>query len=156
MSGPFEFQLQAFKTKAVVNADAATRKILVAFSGRLIDRSPYGMPETWKRPAPAGYRPGQFRANWQMTVGTPATGTVLAVDKGGDITKARITAAVNNAAPGGVYYLTNNLPYGWALEHGWSNQAPFGMVGITVLEFNIIAAQAAAEVRAGATSIAAE
>jgi hypothetical protein len=46
-----------------------------------------------------------------------------------------------------VHFLTNNLPYALRLEYGWSkNQAPAGMVGLAVAEFQSIVRDAAAEV----------
>jgi len=38
-----------------------------------------------------------------------------------------------------VIYLTNNLPYAQRLEEGYSQQAPAGMVALTIQEFQAIA-----------------
>jgi len=40
---------------------------------------------------------------------------------------------------GDIVYLANNLPYAQRLEDGWSQQAPEGMVKLTVQRFQQIA-----------------
>lgn len=75
---------------------------------------------------------GRARNSWVATLGAPYRGQVRTTDKTGGraIARAQKTA---EAAPGGVFYLTNNLPYIRRLEYdGWSKQAPRGMVRIAV------------------------
>lgn len=100
-------------------AQAATAELFT----RVVDRSPV--------------RTGEFVANWQCAADSPPQGTVEATDpeKGA----AREEAAKALTMPvGGKVYFVNNLPYGPALEHGWSDQAPTGMVGISVQEWDAI------------------
>nr|BDD43784.1 hypothetical protein 4 [Spirochaetaceae bacterium] len=79
---------------------------------------------------------GRARGNWQANVGSPAVGVVEATDTGGgstimDIAKEVESWDVENVA----IYLVNNLPYIVPLEDGWSDQAPAGMVKISLAEF---------------------
>lgn len=59
---------------------------------------------------------GRFKGNWLMTPNVPK-------------------------APGSVL-ISNNLPYAQRLEDGWSDQAPIGMVKVTVAEFQSIVKKA--------------
>lgn len=89
---------------------------------------------------------GRFRHNWNTNLETP---DLNSVDHGPDkenypntaLSQAQATLA--NAEGDEVIYFTNNLPYAYALEHGWSGQAPNGMVRVNVARFKkLIAAEA--------------
>ena len=108
------------KTKG--NLDLVVRKVTLDVMRSLVMKSPVDT--------------GRFRGNWQFGVNTMPTGYSDDKSKSGS---APIRAAVD-AMPattyGNKYYLINNLPYAQALENGHSKgQAPLGMVGITVIEF---------------------
>lgn len=136
--------------KAEGNLHGAVRQTVINFTTKLIDRTPYGQPDTWKRPAPPGYRAGAMKANWQLGVDSIPNGTLMMVDPTGAVTKDRIAAQIPKQAGGHIFTLANNLPYAWRLEaDGWSHQAPFGFAAITVAEFNMLLAQSAAEAKAG-------
>ena len=61
-------------------------------------------------------------------------------------TQHLVTTAIDALEMGGVWYLTNGLPYASALEDGHSRlKAPLGVVGINVLLFPDMVAQAALE-----------
>lgn len=75
---------------------------------------------------------GHSRANWQVTLDTPATGVVEGVDKDGGATIAKGAAVIGQLKAYGKVWLSNNLPYSVRLEQGWSQQAPAGVVGIAV------------------------
>jgi len=78
------------------------------------------------------YVGGRFRANWILGVGAPDTTTTEDTDKSGGPTIERIAAAMADQKAGGVYFVTNSLPYTMPLEYeGHSTQAPLGMVRIT-------------------------
>lgn len=111
---------------------------------RLIDRSPVGAPETWKKKPPADYKPGHFRSNWRLGVDqidvTFADQTNVFVVNGLD----RIPANPF----GHRYFLSNAAPYAWRIEvDHWSTQAPAGVVGITAMEWPSIVMVATAEVK---------
>lgn len=78
---------------------------------------------------------GRFRANWQVSIGDVPEGTLLLEDKTGTATIARVHAEAMNLQAGDTITLTNNLPYAGKLEEGYSQQAPEGMVELTVQDF---------------------
>jgi len=84
---------------------------------------------------------GRARANWQVTIGTVPNGTLDLTDKTGQATISRATATAAGLKAGDVIYLVNNLPYIQRLEDGYSGQAPAGMVGLAVQDFQAIARQ---------------
>src|SRR5690606_23664498 len=103
---------------------------------------------------------GRARGNWQVTIGTPASGVVPVSDKQGGQTIAKGTETINAIPPFDVVWITNNMPYIEVLEYGlfnppdpgpskdprpdrkgrvlvkdgYSQQAPQGMVGVTLAE----------------------
>jgi hypothetical protein len=87
---------------------------------------------------------GRFRANWQYGLSAPDLKTTETTDQSGQATIGRITTEIPANAGGEMHYITNSLPYAKRLEEGWSKrQAPNGMVGLTILEFQPIVAAAA-------------
>jgi len=76
---------------------------------------------------------GRLRGNWQCTLNAAASGTVEGTGRkalnGAKRTtdKAKVTDSI---------YLTNNLPYAQKIEYGSSQQAPRGMVRVTVADFD--------------------
>jgi hypothetical protein len=102
--------------------------------------SPVGMPETWKDQAKAfrmimmGYKPGQFRGNWQLGVDQrPASWLPGNIDPTGARTVQKNLEAIPSAASRvNRYYITNLAPYAHRLEDGWSAQCPPGGMVQTV------------------------
>lgn len=88
---------------------------------------------------------GRARSNWQVTIGTTASGTVEIDDKSGAATMGKAVADSRGFKAGDTIYLTNNLPYIRRLEEGWSRQAPAGMVALTVQEFAAVVNQISVE-----------
>ncbi|MBT2326123.1 HK97 gp10 family phage protein [Variovorax paradoxus] len=78
-------------------------------------------------------RSGRFKANWNVTYGVPDYSTTASTDKGRADAEV---AKVLTLAVGGVVWLANGLPYGPRLEHGYSQQAPAGMVRLAATEFS--------------------
>lgn len=81
---------------------------------------------------------GRARGNWQTTISHPATGQLETVDKQGDDTINKGLAAIATLPPYQVVYIANNLEYIEFLEEGSSEQAPDGMVKMTVEELRQI------------------
>lgn len=79
---------------------------------RIQERTPIGRPELWKYPAPKGYSPGTLRASWEM--------------EGEEFRSAQIIT------------IYNTQPYAERVEYGWSTQAPYGMLRISLLEWSSI------------------
>ncbi len=144
MNDQFAIDISRFARLAKGRADMVVRKVLLDIGSRLVMRSPVGDPGYWKNPAPKGYTGGHFRANWQYGQGFIPGGVFPTIDKSGRVSLDRIKASVSNsAAPyGRVHYIVNNLPYGPRLETGWSRQAPAGMVGLVVREYQAIVRKA--------------
>jgi|SRR6056297_1503826 len=114
--------------------DEVVEDVAVSLSQRIIERTPVGQPSTWQNPnsAPPGYVGGRARANWFPTIGTPSDDTTESTST--NESASRITGIKEQIA-GNVYYLTNNLPYIRRLEYdNWSQQAPRGMVRVTLRE----------------------
>ncbi|MDQ1921629.1 hypothetical protein [Massilia pseudoviolaceinigra] len=152
MAGSFSLQIAAWIAKTKANQDLAVRAILMKIDGRLVQRSPVGDGTYWQCPPPKGYTGGRFRGNWQLSIGSPATGAVDLVDKTGSATLAAHAGTVGTAKAGQVFYLVNNLAYAKRIEEGWSRQAPVGLVALTVVEFSTIVDDAVNGVRAGTSA----
>lgn len=98
---------------------------------------------------------GRLRGNWQATIGFQAAGDTVSVGAQAAIADVK-TALVT--AIGSRFYLTNNLPYAAVAEFGlwgtgdgatnkttrdgYSVQAPYGMVRVSVASYqqNLLAA----------------
>lgn len=93
---------------------------------------------------------GRFRGNWQVGIGSIPASDVdkLYVDPSGAAILSDIQQAVLDMKFGDTIYLVNNLPYARRLEYGWSQQAPNGMVRVTVAQFQPIVNAVVAEVKA--------
>lgn len=139
----FAVDLKAFAEKAKGNAHAVTRKVVLEIGGALVIRSPVGDALYWKSPPPPGYVGGRFRANWQYGDGAINSTTTEETDRKSYASEeaaaegSGLAGKVDAKAGGKVHYLTNSLPYAIPIENGHSRQAPFGLVGITTLEFNL-------------------
>jgi hypothetical protein len=102
--------------------------------GRVRPRSDRSLRKMFPNPVGRGYVGGRFRANWNVSQGTPDTSTTESTQKGRGLAEA---ARALELAAGGVVYLSNGLPYARRLEYeGWSTQAPMGMVRLSVAEFD--------------------
>lgn len=127
----FAQQLKAFEDKTSGKMDLAVRKIALELFSRIILRSPVDT--------------GRFRANWQVQVGAIPSGTMDLDDASGTATISAASASVAGLKAGDVIYMTNNLPYAIRLEDGHSQQAPGGMVALSIQEFQQIAQKVGVE-----------
>jgi hypothetical protein len=137
MAGPFELALSQYAKEAGEKADQAVRRVVLAVGAQIIKRSPVDT--------------GRFRSNWFFSTGTPSTSitedtNAYEVKGMGDLTSAKA---------GGVFYISNNLPYAYRLEVRGATKArnalgelagPSGIVGLTVLDFQAIVDKSAREV----------
>jgi len=121
----FEQQLRAIEAKTLDKMERAARKITLDAFTEVILRSPVDK--------------GRFRGNWQVAIGAVPDGTLELDDKTGSITISKAAAEAQGLELGDIVYLANNLPYAQRLEDGWSQQAPEGMVKLTVQRFQQIA-----------------
>lgn len=159
-----------FSAKTSKAFDQLVRKTLIDLDRKLDERSPVGDAKYWlslnpvtvlttktgksrKNPKqttmlkpPKGYAGGRFRGNWQYGFGSRPSGELDVTDKTGSATTTRINAGIEAAPTIGVHFLTNNVPYAQRIENGWSRQAPAGVVGLAVLDFEGIVSRVAVEV----------
>jgi hypothetical protein len=100
---------------------------------------------------------GLFRGNWQLSIDSTTSSSLLRTDPDGYATIADIASKVNSFTAGQVAYLQNHVLYGYDLEYGtysgptakvtedgFSRQAPAGIVRITEQRFLRIVNEAAA------------
>jgi hypothetical protein len=142
----FSDDIRKFVQHANGNADKVVREVVFGVGTSLDYRSPVGDASYWQSPPPPGYVGGHFRSNWQLGIGSCPVGIVEGTDFMGSF--ARETAKIPQKAAGQVYYWGNNLPYGPAIEDGWSwHQAPYGVVALTKVEFQDMVSRAAGELK---------
>jgi len=141
-------QFQVDFTRLLRAAGNRAQQVVKASSLKLLEsidnKSPVGDPSTWASPAPSGYTGGQFRANWMYSIGSPDVSVTDNTDPSGGESMRRATNTSYRL--GDKIYISNSLPYAYRLEYeGWSNQAPQGMVRVSVVEFRDFVRQAAAQ-----------
>ena len=73
---------------------------------------------------------GRFRNNWQLSIGRRST--IESNAGSGHAAYARGAANVRWRKAGQDAWITDNVPYAKALEHGHSGQAPHGVLGPTL------------------------
>lgn len=117
MAGSFGADLSRFIQHCDGNIDKAHRMAVVLVSQGTVMGSPV--------------RSGRFRANWQFGKVLPQ-GEISSLDTSGAATIARIAGQVTSVKAGGEVWIVNNLPYAGKLEYGYSQQAPYGMVRVTL------------------------
>lgn len=128
----FKSQLRAFEEKTVRKFDLLFRKVSLDAFSEVIDMSPVDS--------------GRFRGNWQVAIGSAPSGTIEAVDPQGTVVKAKVAGVTAGLKAGDVIYMVNNLPYAQRLEDGYSQQAPAGMVRLTVQRWQPIVDAAVREI----------
>lgn len=86
---------------------------------------------------------GRARGNWTPALNTIEQRDAEVFDVSGDVTARQARNIALAMHLGQVFTLSNSVPYIFRLEYlGWSRQAPFGFLGITVAEFQQIVRQA--------------
>jgi hypothetical protein len=147
----FAVRLQEIADKTNRNADQFVRDVVEDIATKLIERSPVGDPALWQKPAPKGYVPGTFLANWQLGVNVIPDGETGLRDTDRSTsspTLGTIIANIPEHPAGTTIFLANNVPYARTIEDGHSTQAPTGLVGLTAIEFQQSVAVAAAKIPA--------
>ena len=93
---------------------------------------------------------GRLRANWQVDINSMPSGEVSGTDKTGNKAISKANSKIDQFKKGSIYF-ANNLPYAdvaeyglWGLgegatskttRDGFSIQAPYGMVRVTLTNF---------------------
>lgn len=78
---------------------------------------------------------GRFKGNWQLSINTGTSASILRYDQEGNTTLADMASKVNTFTAGQVAYIQNHVLYGQDLEQGYSRQATDGMVMVTEVKF---------------------
>lgn len=100
---------------------------------------------------------GRFRGNWQLSIDSTTSSSLVRQDPTGTSTLSDIAAKVNGFTAGQIAYLQNHVLYGYDIEYGtyrgptdkvteegFSRQAPDGVVRITEQRFLRIVNEAVA------------
>lgn len=112
----FVAEVRAFGRNVVPEALVAFhRKVALEALGRVVRKTPVDT--------------GRARSGWQTTVGQEPDSEVGLPDP-----VASGAAVLGNLQPFETVYLSNNVPYIGFLENGSSQQAPNGMVAVTLQE----------------------
>jgi len=139
----FNLELKNFTNKAEENSEKIFRATAISLFGRIIKRTPVDS--------------GRLKGNWQVDVNQPATGNVDNIDttpikamSGGSAIK--IQAGIGKPSLSDTIYMVNNLSYAKTIERGrignkGSNQAPSGMVAVSIAEFKRVLEEEAAKVK---------
>lgn len=120
----FSANIKKFVAKYNGQLDVITRELNSAVFSSLVYKSPV--------------KTGAFRGNWRVNIGDKGTAKFdeKKLDPAGAHTVEVANKVLAGVKAGDVVYHSNNAPYGPMLESGSSAQAPTGMVGLTILEFN--------------------
>ncbi len=126
MAEDFERKIQAWVNKTKRTKVTTVEKVCMQLTTSVVMRTPVDT--------------GRARGNWQPSLDSIASGTTDRTSKAGAsvIRNAKTEA---KQAHGRRFFLVNNLPYIKKLEDGSSNQAPAGMVAVTVAAFKGIVRQ---------------
>ena len=111
-NGSFSLDVSAWVKQAGDKADAFCRQFCAEVSERVIERTPIDT--------------GFARSQWQPGINGDFSGA------GDPFATVNLTAAQMRA--GDTFTLMNHCKYIRRLEYGWSQQAPHGMVRITLAE----------------------
>lgn len=117
----FQTELKVFGQKEVPQESVTLQKrIALDLLGRIIFRNPV--------------KSGRSRGNWQAERGPSNTSVLDTVDKEGNTTLSAGFGKLAGMLPFGLVTLFNNVKYIQKLENGGSQQAPAGMVKVSVAE----------------------
>ena len=116
----FAGQIKTFSTKAIAKSEKAFKNTCIGLSVAIQKDTPVDT--------------GRLRGNWQPSVNTPATSTLMDTDSSGSKVMQKIQDTGQRIKLGNTYFFTNNLIYAPRIEFdGHSSQkAPQGMVRVNV------------------------
>lgn len=117
----FAIDLEKFTEAVEKNHNTVMKKVSFDMAKKIIKRTPVDT--------------GRAKANWHVELNNQKTFARDETDKTGASTTAEVMARISKTKIGDSVFITNNLPYIEALENGHSDQAPAGMVKVTIAEF---------------------
>lgn len=132
MLGSFELDMSRLIAHTNANINTVTKKVVLDIARSVIRKSPVDT--------------GRFKGNWQYSAEEMPAGVTDIHDETGAGTQVHIASQIPQQAAGKLHWIVNNLPYSIALENGHSNQAPRGMVGLTVSEYQSLVQHAVTDV----------
>ncbi|RQO83488.1 HK97 gp10 family phage protein [Acidovorax sp. FJL06] len=118
----FAANLNKLCERAGDKAALVVRRAALELQSGMIERSPVDT--------------GRFKGNWQCGIGSLNAATNSAADSSGQGALGRTATTLQGWTPGQTIVLSNSLPYAKRLENGWSQQAPSGMVRLTVQAYS--------------------
>lgn len=74
---------------------------------------------------------GEYSASWRVSFNVARTDTTPGGTKGFPVRGASFRWP-SGFKLGDEVIISNNVPYAELIEHGWSNQAPFGVINVAV------------------------
>ena len=77
---------------------------------------------------------GRARGNWQTSIDDPVSSVLDTTSKSGQTSINKGVRVIERVTSGQSIWICNNLPYIMRLEHGWSQQAPAGMLSVALAE----------------------
>ena len=90
---------------------------------------------------------GRARSNWFVGVGGPVVKATDSHDTIGTSTVNSGASQINKASGDESIFITNSLPYIGRLENGYSQQAPAGMVAVTMASVQAFVDKAIADAK---------
>lgn len=134
----FSASITRFNEKAAKSVDKTVRQTCLKIARGVIEKTPVD--------------DGRLRGNWQASIGSPLQSQITRTDITGAATVAASLPSIAKAT-GNVWYFANNLPYAAVAEFGlwgtgefatqkttrdgYSVQAPYGMVRLTMQELKL-------------------
>lgn len=129
----FAEDLNALCKKAGDKAESVIRGAALFMGGEMIDRSPVDT--------------GRFKNNWVTSTGAPDYSKSADPDRSGAKARAMLNEKIAGWKPGQTIWILNNLSYAKPLEYGHSQQAPSGIVRLTVQNYGEAISKAVALIK---------
>ena len=115
----FAGQIRIFSTNAIAKSKKAFKNTCIGLSVAIQKDTPVDT--------------GRLRGNWQPSVNTPATSTLMDTDPSGSKVMQKIQDTGQRIKLGNTYFFTNNLIYAYPLEFiKVSPKAPNGFVRVNL------------------------
>jgi hypothetical protein len=139
-SEDFQKQLHDIAKRFREKLEKGTEDFIYRTADILIQSTPYGDDKVYqslylKREKETGLAPfaGFSKGSWIMSFGAPAlVGAIVPDNKSGGKSQARNHAIAHEFQLGDIVYITNSVPYIEKLEKGSSQQAPEGIMEMSL------------------------
>lgn len=129
----FAADLRALCERAGDKAEMVVRGAALELGGQMVDRSPVDT--------------GRFKNAWVTSTGAADPSRPQGADKSGARSLAVLNERIAAWKPGQTIWILNNLSYAKPLEYGHSQQAPSGIVRLTVQNYGEAISKAVALIK---------